>query len=262
MLRRLLRSFSLLGPQSSKDQGRMTVVLDLDETLCHVFHPEDASGFQYQPDIKEDAIIDFKSEKTLLFIYKRPNLDKFLDYLDTHFEPILWSSGVKEYVDKVADVIDPKGIFRHRLYQEHCDYERPFGFPQYEFVKDIRKLRNDVSRVVVVEDDWHGMFKNPDNFLHLDKFEAWYQDNMLEKDIPKILNEIKELKDVRPFLRAKFMFKYSWANQGRFFELSDKDTKMAEFIAKNGIEDYESLKLKYDQLYDPKYKYLPYEKLW
>ena len=55
MLLRLSRAFSFLGSQSAKDQGRLTVVLDLDETLCYVFHPEDVLGFQYQPDIEEDA---------------------------------------------------------------------------------------------------------------------------------------------------------------------------------------------------------------
>ena len=262
MLSRLLRRFALLGPQSAKDQGKLTVVLDLDETLCHVFHPDDASGFQYQPDIKEDGIIDYKSQNTLLFVYKRPNLDKFLDYLDTNFEPIIWSTGVREYVDKVVDIIDPKGIFRHRLYQEHCDYERPFGYPQYEFVKDIRKLRNDISRIVMIEDDWQGMFKNPDNYINLDKFEAWYQDDMLLNDIPKNLEEIKDLRDIRPYLLAKYMYKYSWANQGLLYKLTDKDLQMAEHISKNGIENYETLKLKYDQIFDPNYKYLPFEKLW
>ena len=262
MLRSLLRKFAFLGPQSPKDQGRMTVVLDLDETLCYVYHPDDASGFQYQPDIKEDAIIDYKAEKTILFIYKRPNLDKFLDYLDQNFEPIIWSSGVQEYVDLVVDAIDPKGIFRQRLYQQHCDYERPFGYPQYEYVKDIRKLRDDISRIVTVEDNWQGMVKNPDNFLHLDKYEAWFQDEWFIKEIPEILEEIKALPDVRPYLRAKFLFKYTWAQAGMFFQITEKDRKMAEFIAKHGIKDYESLKKRYELLYDPKYKYIGSDKLW
>lgn len=191
MFTKIFRYFSLLGPQSLKDQGRLTVVLDLDETLCHVFHPEDTTGFQYEPDIQEDAVLTYKSQKTILVVYKRPNLDSFLDYLDKHFEPILWSTGEREYVDLVADVIDPKGIFRHRLYQEHCDYERPFGYPQFEYVKDIKKLREDTSRIVMVEDDWQGMYKQPDNFLHLEKFEAWFQDESFVKEIPEMLKVLE-----------------------------------------------------------------------
>lgn len=262
MLRTLLRKFGFLGPQSAKDSGKLTVVLDLDETLCYVFHPQEATGFQFQPDIKEDAIIDYKSQKTVLYVYKRPNLDQFLEYLDRNFEPIIWSTGLKEYVDLVVDVIDPKRIFRHRLYQEHCDYERPFGYPQYEYVKDIKKLRDDVSRIVMIEDDWPGLLKQPDNFVYLDKFEAWYQDDHLEKNVPNTLNEIKDLPDIRPYLRAKFMLKYSWAQQGMLYELTPQDIKMAEFIAKYGIKNYEKLKLKYNQLFDPNMKYLETDKLW
>ena len=262
MLLRLSRAFSFLGSQSAKDQGRLTVVLDLDETLCYVFHPEDVSGFQYQPDIKEDAVIDYKSQKTVLYLYKRPGLDAFLDYLDAGFEPILWSTGEKEYVDLVADALDPKRIFRNRLYQDHCDYERPHGYPQYEYVKDINKLRTDISRIVMVEDDWQGMYKHPDNFLYLEKFEAWFQDQWLSKDIPKLLEDLKNINDVRPYLRAKFMLKYSWAQQGMLYELSEKDIQMAEFIAKNGPEDYQKLKLKYDELFNPKVPHLTSDKLW
>jgi carboxy-terminal domain RNA polymerase II polypeptide A small phosphatase len=262
MLRHLFRQFAFLPPQSATDNGRLTVVMDLDETLCHVFYPQEATGFQYQPDIKEDAIIEFKAQKTVLYVYKRPNLDSFLDFLDKNYEPVLWSSGTKEYVDLVADAIDPKRIFRHRLYQEHCDYERPIGYPQFEFVKDIRKLRDDISRVVVVEDDWQGLYKHPDNFLHLEKFEAWFQDDWLEKKIPKVLKEVEKLEDVRPYLRAKFMFKYSWAEQKMLFELTPQDLKMAEFIVKNGIKDYEKLKIAYDRLFSPRFKYITADKLW
>lgn len=89
MFKLIKRAFSLIGPQAPKDQGRLTVVLDLDETLCHVFHPSEVAGYQYQPDIKVDAIIDYKTYKTQLFVYKRPNLEEFLEFLDENFEPIL-----------------------------------------------------------------------------------------------------------------------------------------------------------------------------
>ena len=58
------------------------------------------------------------------------------------------------------------------------------------------------------------------------------------------------------------MLKYSWAQQGMLYELSEKDIQMAEFIAKNGPEDYQKLKLKYDELFNPKVPHLTSDKLW
>ena len=260
MIKTLLKRFSLIGPQSANDQGKLTVVVDLDETLCHVFYPDEAAGFQYQPDIKEDVILKYK--RTYLYVYKRPDLDRFLKFLDENYEPILWSSGVKDYVDIVADFIDPNRIFRHRLYQEHCDYERPYGYPQYEFVKDIKKLRQDTSRVVLIDNNWRGMLKGPDNYLNIPKYEAWFQDDSLVKDVSLNLKEIEKLEDVRPFLRARFMYKYFWASQGLFYKITDNDLKIADFIAKNGVENYDKLKLEYDRLFNPKVPYITTDELW
>ncbi|CAG9325153.1 unnamed protein product [Blepharisma stoltei] len=262
MIKLLKRAFSILGPQSAKDQGKLTVVLDLDETLGYVYHPEDVCGYQYQPDIKEDAVIDLKTHKTQLFIYKRPHLQEFLELLDEHFEPILWSTGEKEYTDLVADVIDPKGIFRQRLYQDDCTYQRVWNYPQYEFLKDIRALRNDVSRTVIIDDDWQGMYFQPDNYLNIDKFEAYYQDDWLKNDIPRFLMEMKDLPDIRPYLRARFMMKYAWAKEGQLYELTDEDVQWAKYMGKYNHTHYKELKSKYDQLFEPGHKLLPSNKLW
>lgn len=130
MFFKTLRRFShILPSQTGRDQGRLTVICDLDETLCHTFSPNSVTGFQYKPDIQEDAVFDFDPGKTMLYVYKRPYLEEFLDYLDKNFEPILYSTGIPEYVEAVADVIDPKGIFRARLNQDHCPYERPHKYP-------------------------------------------------------------------------------------------------------------------------------------
>jgi TFIIF-interacting CTD phosphatase-like protein len=51
-----------------------------------------------------------------LSIYKRPGLDEFLKLLDKDYEPILFASGEKSYVDIVLKVIDPNGIFREVLW--------------------------------------------------------------------------------------------------------------------------------------------------
>jgi RNA polymerase II subunit A small phosphatase-like protein len=99
-------------------------MLDMDETLCYCFYPSDAAGFMYQPDIKGDAIMEFPEQKILLYVYKRPGLDEFLEYLGDHFDPVLYSSGIPEYVNRVADVIDPKGVFRARYSQVECSYGR------------------------------------------------------------------------------------------------------------------------------------------
>jgi hypothetical protein len=41
---------------------------------------------------------------------------------------------------------------------------------------------------VILEDDWHGMYFQPDNMIPIDPYEAWYEDRQLADDIPDLLN--------------------------------------------------------------------------
>lgn len=159
-------------------------------------------------------------------------------------------------------MIDPKGIFRHVLHQDHCVYERAWNYPQYEFLKDISLLREDTSRMVMIEDDWQGMYKQPDNYINIEKWEAWYEDDALKNEIPGFLEEMKDLPDVRPFIRARFMMKYLWAENQQFFQLSKEDEQMADFLTKYSYQDYDKVKQKYEELFKIKDKYIPSENLW
>lgn len=174
----------------------------------------------------------------------------------------MYSSGTQYYTEKVMSIIDPKGIIRHRLCQDHCVYERAWSHPQYEFLKDLRRLRGDTRRTVVIDDDWQGMYKQPDNFIWVDKFEAFYQDDTLKKEIPEVLEELKELPDVRPYLRAKYMLKYAWAASNRLFQLTPGDQEMAEYLLNMDLKDYPQLKTKYYQVFGLEKKLLLPSELW
>lgn len=49
-------------------------------------------------------------------------------------------------------------------------YERAWNYPQYEFLKDLSLLRDDTSRMVMIKDDLQGMYKQPDNYLNIEKW--------------------------------------------------------------------------------------------
>ena len=68
----------LLPPAS--DDGKLTVVLEMDEVLAYTFAP-DSEGYLLCPRRKEDFHLWFEEHECLLNIYKRKNLDNFLSYL-------------------------------------------------------------------------------------------------------------------------------------------------------------------------------------
>ncbi len=68
----------LLPP--STDPTKLTVVIEMDEVLSYTFTP-DEEGYMMAPRRKEDFHLWFEEYECLLNIYKRKNLDNFLNYL-------------------------------------------------------------------------------------------------------------------------------------------------------------------------------------
>ena len=104
----------LLPEKDIHDQDKLTVVMEMDEVLLFVFYPDEYEGylqsplrfiswhFQFSTRIRDyDYLLEFKKYDTFLSVYKREYLDRFLDYLKNNTEPILFTTGEKEYVDLV-----------------------------------------------------------------------------------------------------------------------------------------------------------------
>jgi hypothetical protein len=80
-------------------------------------------------------------------------------------------------------------------------------------------------------------------------WEAWYEDDQLMNHLLPALEELRSLPDVRPFLRAKYMTKYMWADQGRLIQLDEADNEFARFMAMEDTLDYEKIYEKYTQIF-------------
>lgn len=104
----------LLPPPSNP--SKLTVVLEMDEVLAFTFTP-DEEGYLMAPRRKEDFHLWFEEYECLLNIYKRKNLDNFLSYLSEECEPVIFSAGVKSYVELVMSLIDPTRKIKHILTQ-------------------------------------------------------------------------------------------------------------------------------------------------
>jgi len=104
----------LLPPPANP--SKLTVVLEMDEVLAFTFTP-DEEGYLMAPRRKEDFHLWFEEYECLLNIYKRKNLDNFLSYLSEECEPVIFSAGVKSYVELVMSLIDPARKIKHIITQ-------------------------------------------------------------------------------------------------------------------------------------------------
>ncbi len=153
-----------LPKQDKSDEGKMTVVMDLDETMVHAMFDSEEGDYR-QTELRKHATLSNQLTKFSLTlsdgekvkVHCRPHLREFLDFISKHYEPVVYTAALPIYADPVLDVLDPnKTIFRHRLYRHNCT--RPIKL-KGQYCKDLRVLGRDLSNIVLVDN-------NPIVFYH------------------------------------------------------------------------------------------------
>lgn len=205
---------SLLGPQAPRDVGRLCVVLDMDETLLHSRFTSVDNEFR-QSEFRENVGIDdydfsltFNSGEGMerVYVSKRPGLHDFLAKLSKDFEPVVFTAALPVYAKPVLDRIDRGNDIRKRLYRDSTvDYK------SHSFVKDLSLMGRDMRRVVLLDNNPMAMLASPDNAIPIP---SWFS-NPSDRELAKVLAllyELKNLKDVRPYLREKFRFRENLKN--------------------------------------------------
>lgn len=131
----------LLPPLPFAAVSKVTLVLDVDETLVH-------STFQPSPDVTYDKVLLVPSEgKTYTVSVKyRPYLEDFLRFVSSRFEIVIFTASMRAYCDKLMDEVDPQGILGNlRLFREHCT------LCDRSYVKDLFRLGRDLRRVAIID---------------------------------------------------------------------------------------------------------------
>ena len=110
---------------------RMTLVLDLDETLVHAssspglparLHGGQALPFDLQLDLGPGRGGSRASTpaSTTVYVWKRPHLDLFLAEAARYFELVVVTAGKRRYASPVIDAIDVRGLIRRRFFRDQC----------------------------------------------------------------------------------------------------------------------------------------------
>lgn len=109
----------LIPPQDSKFLGRVTVVLDLDETLVYA---------------REGPL------------YGRPGLDSLMKLLADRFEAVAWSAGIKPYTQAILRTIDKSNAVQHCVYRHKKWFTGQAGY-----CKDLTMLGRDIASTLIIE---------------------------------------------------------------------------------------------------------------
>ncbi|KAM8829512.1 carboxy-terminal domain RNA polymerase II polypeptide A small phosphatase 2 [Synchiropus picturatus] len=151
---------SLLPEMKFQDQGKICVVIDLDETLVHS---------SFKPINNADFIVPVEIEGTThqVYVLKRPYVDEFLQRMGELFECVLFTASLAKYADPVTDLLDQCGVFRARLFRESC------VFHQGCYVKDLSRLGRDLHKTLILDNSPASYIFHPNNAVPV---VSWFDD--------------------------------------------------------------------------------------
>uniref|UniRef100_A0A8C7FQF9 protein-serine/threonine phosphatase n=2 Tax=Oncorhynchus TaxID=8016 RepID=A0A8C7FQF9_ONCKI len=147
---------SLLPEMIPQDQGKICVVIDLDETLVH-------SSFK----VATDLYLTLTVTTAVVYVLKRPYVDEFLQRMGELFECILFTASLAKYADPVTDLLDQCGVFRARLFRESCVFHQGF------YVKDLSLLGRELHKTLILDNSPASYIFHPENAVPV---VSWFDD--------------------------------------------------------------------------------------
>ena len=203
----LKRSKSLAELINMKNNKKLTVLLDLDETLIHT-----CSSLELQDETLRSYenlnAFRISVEGEQMLVLQRPNLREFLQKASSQFNLILFTASTEEYTRLILNQIDPeKKYFKKCYFRQHCTPCLMKGSKGTKvYVKDLRVATKEMiplERLVLVDNSSMSFAFQPDNGVPITSFMDDCNDNALMV-LLQFLEELAVFADVRTHLNSIF----------------------------------------------------------
>lgn len=188
---------------SRENDERIALVLDMDECLVHSKFQSEVEYRQaeYRPSELQTYTDSFEivmDDGERAIVNKRPGLDRFLEEASKHFDVYVFTAGLEAYGKPILDALDPKGtLFAGRFFRASCQVRKGM------FLKDLRVVRKDLSKVILVDNNPVSFLLQPSNGIPVPSFYDDESDRTLQS-LTKVLMSLNDLEDVRPRLHQLF----------------------------------------------------------
>lgn len=151
---------NLVPPKDPSVSGRITVVLDLDETLIYA---------------REGPL------------FARRGIDQLLALLKDSFEAVVWTAGVKAYAQAVVKNIDKGEAIKHCVYRHKKWFTGVAGYN-----KDLTLLGRDMDTTLIIENTPDCVRGNEANGILVADYEGGDEEDNTLFLICALLKDLKE----------------------------------------------------------------------
>lgn len=167
---------------------RNLLCLDLDETLV--------CSKQRTPQTRESedfyVVVEQRGKRYEFSVVKRPGLDVFLVTLAELYDLAIFTYAIKEYGDKIVNVIDPNRLIKYRMYRQHC--VKYLVDKRHVIVKDLSRVGKPHSSILLIDNSASTGIWQQNNFLLVPSFYGDDQDRVLY-ELRELLEGISKCKD-------------------------------------------------------------------
>lgn len=171
------------------------IILDLDETL--IFSSLEKLS------IKEDFMVGN------YFVYKRPGIDVFLNFVRDNFQIAIWTSSTFDYAESIVNHLFVNQSFPKFVWaRERCVSKIDIESRKQYWIKDLKKVKRlgfDLEKVLVIDDSVEKLQRNYGNHVPVIPFFGDPEDDELLM-LVRFLEKVKNIDSVRS------IEKRSWRN--------------------------------------------------
>ena len=150
------------GFQQKRRGSKVTLVLDLDETLVHsTFEPTEA-------DLLIPVVLD--GEHSTAYVKKRPHMEEFLRKCVEHFDVIVWTASLAVYAEPLINELCrlSRIPILKKMYRDSCS-----TLPGGGYVKDLTTLGRSLDDVCILDNSPSVARLQPKNLINI---VSWYDD--------------------------------------------------------------------------------------
>eukprot|EP00999_Lentomonas_sp_LEN2_P000174 NODE_1168_length_973_cov_22.822695_g1123_i0.p1 GENE.NODE_1168_length_973_cov_22.822695_g1123_i0~~NODE_1168_length_973_cov_22.822695_g1123_i0.p1 ORF type:complete len:292 (+),score=36.58 NODE_1168_length_973_cov_22.822695_g1123_i0:71-946(+) len=150
------KDMPLIASQHKGDHAKLTVVLDLDETLVHSYQaPASAAD--------PDALFFNSPELGDHWVNVRWGVDDILSAVGHWCEGVLWTAGTQAYADRVIRTLDPTHCLKHRIFRTDAWYDNSGA-------KRLERLGRDMDRTILIDNSPASIAENSSNSIVVKDF--------------------------------------------------------------------------------------------